>query len=50
MTQIHTEFFWSRQSAEAAGRRLKLRHGFDYSVRYARRADGSHDWLLAVSA
>jgi hypothetical protein len=47
---IHTEFFWSRQSAEVAGERLRQRHGFAYKVSYARRADWSHDWLLEVFA
>lgn len=45
---IHSEFFWSRRSAEQAGERLKARHGFDFSVRWDRRADLSHDWLLRV--
>jgi hypothetical protein len=48
--QIHSEFFWSRPSAQKAGERLQARHGYSYSVSYARRADGSHDWLLRVSA
>lgn len=47
---VHSEFFWSRNSAERAGERLKRRHGCSYKVSYARRADGSHDWLLRVSA
>jgi hypothetical protein len=47
---IHSEFFWSRRSAEQAGERLKARHGFGYSVSYAMRADGSRDWLLKVTA
>jgi hypothetical protein len=47
---IHSEFFWSRRSAEQAGERLNRKHGFSYSVSYARRADGSHDWLLKVAA
>jgi hypothetical protein len=47
---IHTEFFWSRRSAELAGKRLETRHGFSFNVRFARRADLSHDWLLEVFA
>jgi hypothetical protein len=47
---IHSEFFWSRRSAEVAGERLKQRHGFGYNVSYALRADGSRDWLLRVQA
>jgi hypothetical protein len=48
--RIYSEFFWSRKSAERAGERLKARHGFSYSVRFSRRADLGHDWLLTVTA
>jgi hypothetical protein len=47
---VHSEFFWSRRSAERVGERLQGKHSFSYTVCYARRADGSHDWLLTVSA
>jgi hypothetical protein len=46
---IHREFFWSKASAEKAGYRLQKRHNYSFSVRYAMRADMSHDWLLEVA-
>lgn len=53
MTQaetIHSEFFWSKASAQTAGERLAKRHGFTFTTRNAMRADGSRDWLLEVRA
>lgn len=45
--QIFKEWFWSKASAQAAAARME-RKGFTASVRYAMRANGSHDWLLTV--
>ncbi len=48
--EILREFFWSKASAYRAGERLARRHGFTFTVRNEMRADGSRDWLLAVSS
>lgn len=45
--KVFSEWFWSEQSAKAAGRRMEAK-GYKFSTRYAMRADGSHDWLLEV--
>lgn len=48
MQKIFSEWFWSKASAAAAAARLEKRHGYKTSVKYAMRANGSHDWLLEV--
>jgi hypothetical protein len=47
MQKIHSEWFWSEQSANAAGKRAEAK-GYTYSVRYAMDASGRHDWLLEI--
>lgn len=42
------EWFWSKASAERAAARLAAR-GYETKVRYAMRADGTHDWLLEAA-
>lgn len=49
MEIIHTEFFSSKAEAKAAGKKL-VSKGFSFNIRWAMRADGSHDWLLEVLA
>ena len=43
--RISAEWFWSEASANSAATRLQAK-GYTTSVRYAMRANGSHDWLL----
>lgn len=43
-----TEYFWSRRSAERAAARLS-KQGYTSEVSFARRADGSHDWLVTAN-
>lgn len=47
--KVHSEWFWSEQSAKGAATRMEKK-GYSTNVRYAMRADGSHDWLLEVFA
>lgn len=45
MERMFSEWFWSESSANAAASRI-AKKGYVTKVRYAMRADGSHDWLV----
>lgn len=45
MSRIFSEWFWSESSAKASAARM-AKKGYKTCVRYAMRADGSHDWLV----
>lgn len=47
---IYSEWFWSKASAERHAANLARKHPGVYNckIRYAMRADGSHDWLVEV--
>lgn len=49
MKKVHSEWFWSRESANTAAIRMQNK-GYAAYVRYAMRANGQHDWLLEVFA
>lgn len=46
--KVHSDWFWTKGSANDAGRRLSKKHGYSFEVTYAMRADGTHDWLLEL--
>lgn len=43
--KLFSEWFWSEASANAAAKRLQIK-GYRTNVRYAMRANGTHDWLV----